>query len=76
MENKGFEGRCQGQDRVRLSGPYLIPFLDATDNVALLPMLAEKPNGEARDRARELLDALDVAHRAGSMSSELLGGEH
>ncbi|MFA5674117.1 MAG: ATP-binding cassette domain-containing protein, partial [Thermovirgaceae bacterium] len=25
--------------------PYLIPFLDATDNVALLPMLAGKPNG-------------------------------
>lgn len=55
--------------------PYLIPFLDATDNVALLPMLAGKPNGEARDRARELLDALDVAHRARAMPSELSGGE-
>jgi len=55
--------------------PYLIPFLDATDNVALLPMLAGKPNGEARDRARELLIALDVAHRAGAMPSELSGGE-
>ncbi len=28
--------------------PYLIPFLDVTDNVALLPMLAGVPNAEAR----------------------------
>ena len=28
--------------------PYLIPFLDVTDNVALLPMLAGRPNAEAR----------------------------
>jgi len=55
--------------------PYLIPFLDATDNVALLPMLAGKSNSESRDRARELLAALDVAHRAGAMPSELSGGE-
>jgi putative ABC transport system ATP-binding protein len=31
--------------------PYLIPFLDATDNVALLPMLAGMPNSEARTKA-------------------------
>ena len=55
--------------------PYLIPFLDGTDNVALLPMLAGKPNSEARERARELLRALDVAHRADAMPSELSGGE-
>ena len=34
--------------------PYLIPFLDVTDNVALLPMLAGIPNAEARSRAVEL----------------------
>jgi putative ABC transport system ATP-binding protein len=28
--------------------PYLIPFLDVTDNVALLPMLAGVANGESR----------------------------
>lgn len=55
--------------------PYLIPFLDVTDNVALLPMLAGHPNGEARSRARELLEALDVAHRARALPAELSGGE-
>jgi len=55
--------------------PYLIPFLDATDNVALLPMLAGWPNAEARRRALELLQALDVAHRATAETSELSGGE-
>jgi putative ABC transport system ATP-binding protein len=55
--------------------PYLIPFLDVTDNVALLPMLAGRPNAEARSRALELLRALDVAHRAKAQPSELSGGE-
>ena len=55
--------------------PYLIPFLDVTDNVALLPMLAGMPNAQARARAVELLTALDVQHRAKAMPSQLSGGE-
>ncbi len=55
--------------------PFLIPFLDVTDNVALLPMLAGKPNALARKEARDLLEALDVAHRAAAMPSQLSGGE-
>ena len=55
--------------------PYLIPFLDVTDNVAILPMLAGKPNAVARKEARDLLDALDVGHRAAAMPSQLSGGE-
>ena len=55
--------------------PYLIPFLDVTDNVALLPMLAGVPNAEARARALELLSALDISHRAAAMPSQLSGGE-
>ena len=55
--------------------PYLIPFLDATDNVALLPMLAGLSNADARARALELLTALDVQHRAQAMPSQLSGGE-
>lgn len=55
--------------------PYLIPFLDVTDNVALLPMLASAENKVARKRALELLTALDVAHRADAQISQLSGGE-
>mgnify|MGYP000083848865 CR=1 FL=1 len=55
--------------------PYLIPFLEVTDNVALLPMLAGHPNAESRKRALELLEALDVAHRAKAMPAQLSGGE-
>lgn len=55
--------------------PYLIPFLDTTDNVALLPMLAGVGNDEACKRALELLAALDVQHRACAMPAQLSGGE-
>ena len=55
--------------------PYLIPFLDVTDNVALLPMLAGRANAVARQRAVELLVALDVGHRAKAQPSQLSGGE-
>ena len=55
--------------------PYLIPFLDVTDNVALLPMLAGFSNGQSRKRALELLEALDVGHRAQAQPSQLSGGE-
>ena len=55
--------------------PYLIPFLDVTDNVAVLPMLAGVANGKARERAREMLAALDVGHRARAQVPQLSGGE-
>lgn len=55
--------------------PYLIPFLDVTDNVALLPMLAGVANAQARRQALDLLEALDVHHRAAAMPSQLSGGE-
>ncbi len=55
--------------------PYLIPFLDVTDNVALLPMLAGVPNDEARKRALDLLTVLDVQHRSHAMPPQLSGGE-
>jgi len=37
--------------------------------------LAGRSNDESRKRAMELLEALDVAHRAKAMPSELSGGE-
>jgi len=55
--------------------PYLIPFLDVTDNVALPLMLAGQANARARDQARELLKALDVSHRARALPAHLSGGE-
>ena len=69
--------RALRRDRIGFvfQAPYLIPFLNVTDNVALLPMLAGVPNAAARARARELLAALDVAHRADAQPAELSGGE-
>ncbi len=55
--------------------PYLIPFLNVTDNVALLPMLAGFSDDEAREKALSLLTALDMQHRAQAMPSQLSGGE-
>ena len=69
--------RALRRDRIGFifQAPYLIPFLDVTDNVALLPMLAGQPNDVARRRARELLEVLDVGHRASARPSQLSGGE-
>ena len=69
--------RALRRDRIGFvfQAPYLIPFLDVTDNVALLPMLAGVPNAEARQCARDLLAALDVGHRAKAEPSQLSGGE-
>lgn len=69
--------RTLRRDRIGFvfQAPYLIPFLDVTDNVALLPMLAGRSNKESRKRAMDLLEALDVGHRANAMPSQLSGGE-
>ncbi|OGR04477.1 MAG: ABC transporter [Deltaproteobacteria bacterium RIFOXYA12_FULL_61_11] len=69
--------RALRRDRIGFvfQAPYLIPFLDATDNVALLPMLAGVANPVARAMALELLTALDVQHRARARIPELSGGE-
>lgn len=69
--------RALRRDRIGFvfQAPYLISFLDVTDNVALLPMLAGVPNAQARQRALELLTALDVAHRAKAAPAQLSGGE-
>ncbi|MHB1186144.1 ABC transporter ATP-binding protein [Thiobacillus sp.] len=69
--------RALRRDRIGFvfQAPYLIPFLDATDNVALLPMLAGVSNSEARKTALEMLAALDVQHRAQARIAELSGGE-
>ena len=69
--------RALRRDRIGFvfQAPYLIPFLDVTDNVALLPVLAGVPNAEARARALGLLGALDISHRAAARPPLLSGGE-
>ncbi|MGB3974828.1 MAG: ABC transporter ATP-binding protein [bacterium] len=69
--------RALRRDRIGFifQAPYLIPFLDVTDNVALLPMLAGAPNAVARKKAMDLLKELEVDHRAKAMPSQLSGGE-
>jgi putative ABC transport system ATP-binding protein len=69
--------RTLRRDRIGFvfQAPYLIPFLNVTDNVALLPMLAGMANAPARARAMELLRALDVAHRSNAQPAQLSGGE-
>ena len=69
--------RALRRDRIGFifQAPYLIPFLDVTDNVALLPMLAGVADAPARSRALELLNALDVGHRASAAVAQLSGGE-
>ncbi|MBE0501692.1 MAG: ABC transporter ATP-binding protein [Desulfuromonadales bacterium] len=69
--------RALRRDRIGFifQAPYLINFLDVTDNVALLPMLAGKSNAESRKQAVELFKALDVEHRAKAMPAQLSGGE-
>jgi putative ABC transport system ATP-binding protein len=53
----------------------LLPFLDATDNVALAMTLAGVDAAEARARARGLLDYLQIGRRAAAMPARLSGGE-
>lgn len=53
----------------------LLPFLNARDNVALVLTLAGRPAAQAQARATELLDYLEVGHRATAMPALLSGGE-
>jgi putative ABC transport system ATP-binding protein len=53
----------------------LMPFLDATDNVALILQLAGNDAAQARTRALELLDYLEVGNRRSAMPAKLSGGE-
>ncbi|MCB1536020.1 MAG: ABC transporter ATP-binding protein [Rhodoblastus sp.] len=53
----------------------LLPFMPAWENVALVCSMLGLSMPEARDRAMELLDYLDVSRRAKAYPSELSGGE-
>lgn len=53
----------------------LLPFLDSTDNVALVLHLAGYPREDAKRRAMDLLEYLQVGHRQHAMPAQLSGGE-
>jgi putative ABC transport system ATP-binding protein len=53
----------------------LIPFLTARENVALMLQLNGAGRRDAARRAGELLDYLEIAHRAHALPARLSGGE-
>ena len=53
----------------------LLPFLNATDNVAVVHYLAGLRREESLKRAVELLNYLQVGHRKHAMPAQLSGGE-
>ncbi len=53
----------------------LLPFLDATDNVAVVLSLAGLNSADARQRAVDLLEYLEVGNRKSALPAKLSGGE-
>ena len=53
----------------------LLPFLNSRENVAVVLDLARRDRKEADERALELLEYLEVGHRANASPSHLSGGE-
>lgn len=53
----------------------LLPFLNSTDNVAVVLHLAGCDKVESKRRAIKLLDYLEVGHRKDAMPANLSGGE-
>jgi putative ABC transport system ATP-binding protein len=53
----------------------LLPFLDATDNVAIVLQLAGQEPDAARKSASDLLDDLEVGRRKHAFPAQLSGGE-
>jgi len=53
----------------------LLPFLNSLENVAVVLDLAKRTRKQANERAMELLDYLEVGHRANAPVAHLSGGE-
>ena len=79
-----YDGRWLRSDRRRLrlikvgfifQTHNLLPFLTATENVAEAMELAGMSSRQARSRANELLDYLEVGHRRHAYPGEMSGGE-
>jgi putative ABC transport system ATP-binding protein len=55
---------------------YLIPFLNIIENITLLPQTNRVSQKEAKKKAMELLEYLEIADKAYSMPSQLSGGQN
>jgi len=55
---------------------YLIPFLNIIENITLLPQTNKVSEKEAKRKATELLEYLDIADKAHAMPSQLSGGQN
>lgn len=55
--------------------PNLIPFLTTEENVRLALEINDVAPAQIRSRVRELMEYLEVAHRAGNYPRQLSGGE-
>ncbi len=53
----------------------MFPYLSALENVELPMVISGAPGSERRQRARELLDVVGLAHRADHKPAQLSGGE-
>jgi lipoprotein-releasing system ATP-binding protein len=76
----GLDGQKRADLRNRLIGfvfqyHHLLDELDALDNVALPLRIGGVRAGRARARAMELLDAVNMTHRAHHFPDQLSGGE-
>lgn len=54
---------------------YLIPEIDAFQNVLMAARMVRRPGAESRARARELLARVGLAERATHLPAQLSGGE-
>ncbi len=55
---------------------YLIPFLNVLENITLLPQANKVSEADAKKKAMELLEYLEIADKAYNMSSQLSGGQN
>jgi putative ABC transport system ATP-binding protein len=56
-------------------GFNLVPYLTAEQNILAIAAISGKLNGEARRRARQLLQELGIGERSGHLPGKLSGGE-
>ncbi|MBC1561023.1 ABC transporter ATP-binding protein [Listeria booriae] len=56
-------------------GANLIPYLNVKDQLLVIAELAGHRNGEAKQRATQLLEELGLSHRASQYPEKLSGGE-